>query len=571
MDPKQQIINKLQENKVRLEVILRKINKIDTLRVLLAIMDTLENQTDKIRHDLVLGNNKNDGLLLAYSNSFEHFMILYKLINYVIKNTKNNKSTFSTGPLIDCVLLSSTSWEFPNAKRFLSEHYDLSRVILYYHTMGMSETPIKFRRYYVLKNPGRFNNLSQIERTIGLLKTYWSYLGNESSLRKISKYMKDPDSIPSDFLDAGDILDSQGLPIRTIEMGEQRFPFWKTAVIESKNQTLKSINANRQESDNVDRLMHEIDLEFAQFEKTPEFEKQFSKVSGFEFDTYKRISKSILLTRLNAKGSTVFFDTKENLINSVELSTKISRDQIESFVDRFLNVNSESIFEKPIIYDGKNCLFSWAIIGYPIKQPLHECYEDLIDNDLKGKQFEDECRKMLLTQFQYVAKDRIQISKPVLPREISISLWKDQKRSTDIDVVGGNNDILYIIECKSRKTPTAREQRLVNLCKKYYQELYFKTKWISENYSEFFEIAKNQGIELPSSCKYIVPVFVTNLIGFKEVRFFTCGINELQHIFRQMKPPALNRVSLGGTEMEIPFFKVIADKTGEQNPSREPN
>lgn len=76
----------------------------------------------------------------------------------------------------------------------------------------------------------------------------------------------------------------------------------------------------------------------------------------------------------------------------------------------------------------------------------------------------------------------------------------------------------------------------------------------------FIKIAQNQGFDLPVNCKYLIPLFVTNLIGVKEVGFFTCGINELKQIFEKIQPPNSTQISLSGTEVEIPFFKIIEKK-----------
>ena len=146
---------------------------------------------------------------------------------------------------------------------------------------------------------------------------------------------------------------------------------------------------------------------------------------------------------------------------------------------------------------------------------LDRCFDELYDNNLKGKAFENACRNMLEEKGLRTVPRRIDVFEPLLPLDVSVTLWGKQKMRTDIDVLANVKNNILVLECKEAKPrlPQLREQ---NQFKKYIVEHIHKVKWISLN----LEKLKNYiGIETWRSLKVdegrtmrFFPLLVSNIV-----------------------------------------------------------
>lgn len=154
-------------------------------------------------------------------------------------------------------------------------------------------------------------------------------------------------------------------------------------------------------------------------------------------------------------------------------------------------------------------------LGYTQRTLLNKCFDNFYDNNLKGQAFEDACRKMLMEKGLKAVPTRVDLLEPVLPPDISISLYGRQKTRTDIDLIACFNNCLLVVECKEIKwqLPRLHEQ---NLFRKYVIEQFYRTKWISADLERFIsyvgqgnwlslEISNNQPLRL-------FPLVISNVV-----------------------------------------------------------
>ena len=159
MNWNESIVESIKENEITLHMLLNKVNKFDVLLTLLSILDAQENELNLIMQELEFSEGKSEEtILLAYSNSYEHFYIILYAINYILENSKNSKYTFTQIPKFDCVCMTSSEEDFHDAEQKLHKKYNQNNVKFYRQTLTMQDASIYIRRNYVLRNFKDFDN-----------------------------------------------------------------------------------------------------------------------------------------------------------------------------------------------------------------------------------------------------------------------------------------------------------------------------------------------------------------------------------------------------------------------------
>jgi hypothetical protein len=186
---------------------------------------------------------------------------------------------------------------------------------------------------------------------------------------------------------------------------------------------------------------------------------------------------------------------------------------------------------------------------------MEKCYGEVLNNDLKGRAFEEACRRMLRRNGFNTLLGRVDIPEPILPRDVSFALWGKQKQRTDFDVISSQDNCLLIIECKEIKSHLLRS-RNIRYFRKYLVEHFFKTKWIMNDIGKFERYAGGSLHGLLSVDEtqpiYLYPLLVTNILveldGFKGIPLVTyLELKEIASIKGLLKQTS------GGTSGAIGF------------------
>jgi hypothetical protein len=203
---------------------------------------------------------------------------------------------------------------------------------------------------------------------------------------------------------------------------------------------------------------------------------------------------------------------------------------------------------------------------------LQDCFDDSYENDLKGKAFEEACRKTLRKNKFNTLPERVAINEPTLPSEVSKKFGIKQKSRTDVDVIACRNNQVFVIECKEIKFKLSRP-RDKNLFRRYTIEHVYKVKWISENFIKFTKkyLTKEQMASLsidPQRPINFVPLVVTNrLIKMEELNYFPLithkELNNLCSKFLELNTDIKKsrvEIEIRGTTFSLPCFVTIIDQ-----------
>jgi hypothetical protein len=145
---------------------------------------------------------------------------------------------------------------------------------------------------------------------------------------------------------------------------------------------------------------------------------------------------------------------------------------------------------------------------------LDNCFDEMYENDLKGKTFEDASRKMLKEKGLIVLPRSVEIFEPMVPRDMALELWGKEKNRTDLDIVAMKGNALLIIECKDAKFQSSFLKQ-GNKFKNFVVEQYYRANWIKSNFAKFVSYVQNgcevAGIDL-SQRLFLFPIVVSNIL-----------------------------------------------------------
>jgi hypothetical protein len=558
---KESILEKIAEIEEQIKTILPKLNGNDCLRVAHSILEAFDNEFNDVQRQMFFFDRSNDQqIIAAYRNSLLHSIIVIKAINYLLYNLKNQKSTLSETPSIDIRLIISEDLDFPSDEEVLKQKHQVGTDECISNDVEMLGGSHTARRYYIFRNFYQIVGREQIFLTMIFLQKFWSLLSFQNMLHKnITIEISDTGKMVPIDLSPKKILEVDGFHARKLSFEHNRFPSWRLEIRKINELTLASSSRNRTSSLNRDIMFNGLKVELDEFNNLENFPNLFLQKHGVMFSIYSAIIQQMVSIAYSSKMTCAYLP-KSRLIAKIIKNLDLKRSDVERVINSLIWQPGYSITEKPIITNGIQCLYSWVTVANGLFGPIYQYYDTLIDNDLKGKLFENECRKIFsIKKSDYVFNNRLIINRPILPQEISMKLWGYLKKRTDVDVIAVKNNILFIVECKSKKKPSSRKFRVENLFEKYYEELLYKTNWIVKNFEQFKQIAISQKYVIPNECKFVMPLLVSNLLIVNNQNFLVNNLTELECILSKTINPITPTCEFqldSGVKISLPIFEI---------------
>jgi len=318
--------------------------------------------------------------------------------------------------------------------------------------------------------------------------------------------------------------EQQGITPRLIETQTKVFD-WNSYFREIAFESLKSMV--RRGKENLANLKKEDEEIYAAYNSIRDYSKTFEDFYGMELKVFFDFCSEI---RDLCYGNlhTIGFWNYSDLLKEKRLRSKFNPEVIDQAIKLLSeSAKSKNRYDGFIILDS-NILTSFRRLANARIVLLEKCFGEVYNNDLKGKAFEEACRKLLREKGLATIPKRIDILEPMLPPEISYFLWGKQKQTSDIDVVSSQDNKILIIECKEIKSIKLKPRQLKQF-KKYCVEHFYKTKWILSNLKKF-ESYVGDGLRNvlridETRPSYLFPLVVTNLLvnfkGIKETPLIT--------------------------------------------------
>lgn len=284
-------------------------------------------------------------------------------------------------------------------------------------------------------------------------------------------------------------------------------PVWNSALLDVQLETINKSPEKGQK--NVEFVKKENEEIFRAYNSMKDFSENFENIYGIKIDSFFKIMFE-LFHMCYYEFHTVGVWKLPHLLRELKQKTGYS----EEIVNKIVGL-SECLEEYPfLIIVGETLMTNYRRLAVSRKILLQDCFDDFYENDLKGKAFEEACRKTLRKNKFNTITERVDISEPMIPLEISKKFQIKQKTRTDIDVIACKNNQVLVIECKEIKFKQPRP-RDGNRFRKYLIENHYNVKWISENFTKFTKkyLAEAQFLSLKIDPQRVVnffPLVVTN-------------------------------------------------------------
>ena len=405
-------------------------------------------------------------------------------------------------------------------------------------------------------------NREQILHTLRCLSLFARYKALETAINQgISAKLSSETKLYEKFeLSSTDVLSKSGIHPRKFTAGRSLFPMYKENVYEIGEETLLSTGLGVDSP--IQQKLHnkEHNSFFNEFLELPGFPDEFKKQTGVPLKDYRDVTLALkILAKRN--DNAVSYETKKRLIVKLKRICGCQNGLIEKTLEMLIMKQGERIREKAIIPSATHYLFGWAPIAISCAKPVERTYDNWIDSNTMGAAFEDECREIFKRRNLFVSPDRILIKKRIIPESVSKMLWNGEiKKWGEIDVVGSKNDILFVLECKSESPRLKKSETQLNRFRKYYEELWYKSEWISKNFTEFCEIIEHEP-KPPQNLKFVIPILITSFIAPERSDFLMFTPMEFSQILEKVSQPIENKpltVELDSQiAIELPFFKMI--------------
>jgi len=334
---------------------------------------------------------------------------------------------------------------------------------------------------------------------------------------------------------------------------------WNSDFLEVSFETLRD-TLDGKGSENLGALKKESEEIFKAYSSMKGFAEEFEKLYGVNMKSFFKIRYE-LFRLCYSKLHTVGVWKLSRLFEELNQKTGYPNEIIKKVVKLS---GFPKIYPSMIII-GDTAMTSFRRLGVSRFSLLQNCFNDYYENDLKGKVFEEACRKLLKDYSFNTLSSRVDVLEPMLPLGICQRLWGKQKTRTDIDVLACLKNRVLIIECKEIKTKLPRI-RVQNQFKKYLIEHYYKVKWISENFTKFKKyLTHSELISLAIDSNQPVnffPIVVTNRLvnieGFNEVPLVT--YTELKNSISKEwdltteGEKNMSKIEILGRLFEFPYF-----------------
>lgn len=305
------------------------------------------------------------------------------------------------------------------------------------------------------------------------------------------------------------LLERIGVTARSID-AHTNIRDWNSEFIDVATETLKSIGAGKNR-DNLNNLEKELTEIYSSYSSLPNFSETFEKLFGIKMEVFFSIFTQ--LQRLcYYKEHTVGIWNFNELLGSKNLQ-RYGPENVRKTIELLSGAIKPKTRNRGLIILHDLVMTNFKRLSTAYNSVLDICFDEFYDKNSKGEAFENGCRKMLREGGLNTIPERVDILEPILPPDVSISLWGKQKMGTDIDVIASFSNNILVIECKEYKWNLPSESES-NLFRKFQIEHFYRTKWISGNLKKFGAYVgkdwSNIALKLEPSPIYFFPLLVSS-------------------------------------------------------------
>lgn len=561
MQDKKEILDEIKRTKKEFEDFFSKINKFDAILTLLAFREALNNELSDIgRRTRAKKKYRDISNAQMYDNVKQTIFLTEEMIYKIVKDCNNEKQELSRVPVIEtlCTNLSKydpavQEWALmrgnPEEDYWAAEQMQAGgKLIIYRHML--------IEKYFLTKNH------DQILHALRCLSLFARYKSFETVINQNIEAKLSPETrLYEKFgLSPSEVLKKRKIHPRQFAAGGSSFPRYKENIQEIAEETLLSTELSVDSP--IQQKAHDKEHHsfFNEFLDLPDFAIEFKKQTGMSLQDFRDVTLALkILAKRN--DNAVSFETKKRLVVKLKKICKCEKQQIKKIIEILIMKRGDRIREKAIISSPTHYMYGWTTVAITCERPVERIYADWVDSNTKGVTFEEECRNLFKKRDLFVSSDRILIKKRIIPEEISKKLWNRKiKKWGELDVVGSKNGILFVLECKSELPRLKKSESQLNRFTKFYEELCYKSDWISKNFTEFFElISKEQ--KPPSDIKFVIPIMITSFIAPDKKDVFTFSTMEFAQILDRINYPKEDKPLTVKLEsqiiVELPFFKII--------------
>lgn len=366
---------------------------------------------------------------------------------------------------------------------------------------------------------------------------------------------------PSGFLPES-MYENMGLTPRMMETYTYARD-WNSYFLDVAMETIQSVEEGKGKT-NLNNLKKEDEETYKAYYSMKDYPKTFKKMYGVDLESFFGVIFEMTCMCYN-NVHTIGIWNLHSLLNEKRLKNKFGYKTTKKVIELLSDqTESKSRYDGLIIL-GDTVMTSFRRLGTSRLVLLQRCFNEIYENDLKGKAFEEACRKMLREKGFKTIPTRVDILEPMLPLDISNLLWGKLKAQTDIDVIACSNNNILVIECKEIKwhLPTHREQ---NQFEKYLIEHYYRVKWILSNLKKFENyVGHDQWISLGINNKrpvYFFPLLVSNVLvnlgeveGAPLVTFLELkDITSKEWVVKGNGESGELETKIGGRVIKLPWF-----------------
>lgn len=262
--------------------------------------------------------------------------------------------------------------------------------------------------------------------------------------------------------------------------------------------------------DNIARLKKEDKENFKSYSSMKDYFKAFKQLYGIDFNIFFQIISKIIYLSYNNLHTIGVWNHYE-ILREIRAKTKFHPEDIRNVIKLLLESTELNRYRCIIL--GNKILTNFHRLNVARFVLSENCFKEAYSKDLKGRNFEEACRKLLRDKGLVTFQERVDIFESMLPTNISDRLWGYQKNRSDIDVVSCSDNRIIVIECKEIKSAKLKTRK-IKIFNKYAIEHFYKTKWIAENISKFENYLGKSISDALSVDKnriiYIFPLLVTN-------------------------------------------------------------
>ena len=552
-EKKEFILSRIDVKNKEIESYLSQLNKSDAIVTLLSLYEAHSYMIQDIKKKLPsIAPEFDEQTRAVFSDSRMHEVSLLHLIEYVLVNLDNRRSELDRIPIIDTLVFHTPDPENPFMMNKLESHYNFKKDKILFIDLSLLDGKHQAIRCYPIRDFFVMKGSEQVLLCFELMRAFHSKSLYETTIRNTDQINIDGEgkiTFPNITID--DFLNQTGIHPRTFDEIPM-FPHWNPKFAEHQKKIEKIYDLGLK-SPKLQKMVKELmGMEFDEYKSIPNFKKNFKKHSSVELDKYIKIVIELFLLLYNTEEAQIKI-LKSKFISKLKRSTGCTPGEIKSIINEKTWDKVGSLIEKPLIFDGVHYHFTHGILQNSLGRTLRKCYEETINNNTKGKYFEKDCRQIFKNNSCYVLEDSVKINELFMPKEISEQMWGFQKDKTDIDVVGTKNDILFIIECKTRKSSLIIKDKVKDRLKNSFDETYYMGKWVAEHFEKFCIIAEKQGLSIPKNCKFVVPLFVSNILVTVIKNYNPISLKELSEILQKIKSPVI-----------FPNFKITFDTKVEE-------